>query len=63
MFLLKFNNFVLQLWKDGKKQGELIGSHKAYLVVDEVRQMIENECTVWAVVCQAFIWPLISTRW
>lgn len=35
-----------QLWKDSKKQAELIGSHKAYLVVNEVRQMIENEGTV-----------------
>jgi hypothetical protein len=34
---------MLQLWKDSKKQAEIIGSHKAYLVVNEVRQMIENE--------------------
>lgn len=33
----------LQLWKDGKKQAEVIGGHKAYLVINEVRQMIENE--------------------
>ncbi|MBA0866095.1 hypothetical protein Goshw_017829 [Gossypium schwendimanii] len=33
------------LWRDGKKQAEVIGGHKAYLVVNEVRQMIENECT------------------
>ncbi|XP_044508552.1 thioredoxin-like 3-2, chloroplastic isoform X2 [Mangifera indica] len=31
------------LWKDCKKQDELIGVHKAYLVVNEVRQMIENQ--------------------
>ncbi|KAG2729824.1 hypothetical protein I3760_01G267400 [Carya illinoinensis] len=37
---------TIQLWKDSKKQAELIGSHKAYLVVNEVRQMIENEGTV-----------------
>ncbi|KAK8643347.1 hypothetical protein V6N13_012650 [Hibiscus sabdariffa] len=36
---------TIQLWRDGKKQGEVIGGHKAYLVVNEVRQMIENECT------------------
>jgi hypothetical protein len=35
-----------QLWKDGKKQAEVIGGHKAYLVISEVRQMIENEGTV-----------------
>ncbi|MBA0776012.1 hypothetical protein Gotri_011075 [Gossypium trilobum] len=33
------------LWRDSKKQAEVIGGHKAYLVVNEVRQMIENECT------------------
>ncbi|XP_040950651.1 thioredoxin-like 3-2, chloroplastic isoform X3 [Gossypium hirsutum] len=32
------------LWRDSKKQAEVIGGHKAYLVVNEVRQMIENEC-------------------
>ncbi|XP_059458572.1 thioredoxin-like 3-2, chloroplastic [Corylus avellana] len=34
---------TIQLWKDSKKQAEVIGSHKAYLVINEVRQMIENE--------------------
>ncbi|KAI3853142.1 hypothetical protein MKX03_004387 [Papaver bracteatum] len=34
---------TIQLWKDGKKQSEVIGGHKAYLVVSEVREMIENE--------------------
>ncbi|KAK6137921.1 hypothetical protein DH2020_028334 [Rehmannia glutinosa] len=34
---------TIQLWRDGKKQGEVIGGHKAYLVVNEVREMIENE--------------------
>ncbi|XP_056169198.1 thioredoxin-like 3-2, chloroplastic isoform X2 [Syzygium oleosum] len=34
-----------QLWKDSEKQAEVIGGHKAYLVVNEVREMIENECT------------------
>ncbi|XP_021897881.1 thioredoxin-like 3-2, chloroplastic isoform X2 [Carica papaya] len=34
------------LWKDGKKQAEVIGGHKAHLVVNEVRQMIENESTM-----------------
>ncbi|KAH0457171.1 hypothetical protein IEQ34_015078 [Dendrobium chrysotoxum] len=31
------------LWKDSKKEAEIIGGHKAWLVVNEVRQMIENE--------------------
>ncbi|KAK4435984.1 Thioredoxin-like 3-2, chloroplastic [Sesamum alatum] len=31
------------LWRDGKKQAEVIGGHKAYLVVNDVRDMIENE--------------------
>lgn len=34
---------MLQLWKDGKKQAEVIGGHKAHLVINEVREMIENE--------------------
>ncbi|XP_038709966.1 thioredoxin-like 3-2, chloroplastic isoform X1 [Tripterygium wilfordii] len=37
---------TIQLWKDGKKQAELIGGHKAYLVVNEVREMIENDCAL-----------------
>lgn len=36
--------FFLQLWRDSKKQGEVIGGHKAYLVINEVQEMIENEC-------------------
>ncbi|KAI3470489.1 hypothetical protein Pfo_027152 [Paulownia fortunei] len=34
---------TIQLWRDGKKQAEVIGGHKAYLVINEVREMIENE--------------------
>ncbi|KAJ6428930.1 hypothetical protein OIU84_020552 [Salix udensis] len=37
---------TIQLWKDSKKQAEVIGGHKAYLVINEVREMIENEDTV-----------------
>ncbi|KAK4578730.1 hypothetical protein RGQ29_028712 [Quercus rubra] len=37
---------TIQLWKDGKIQAEVTGGHKAYLVINEVRQMIENEGTV-----------------
>lgn len=34
---------MLQLWKDGKKQAEVIGGHgKAYLVINEVRTMIAS---------------------
>ncbi|XP_027365705.1 thioredoxin-like 3-2, chloroplastic [Abrus precatorius] len=36
---------TIQLWKDSKKQTEVIGGHKAYLVINEVQEMIENECT------------------
>ncbi|KAK7344789.1 hypothetical protein VNO77_14871 [Canavalia gladiata] len=36
---------TIQLWKDCKKQAEVIGGHKAYLVINEVQEMIENECT------------------
>ncbi|CAK7325428.1 unnamed protein product [Dovyalis caffra] len=34
---------VIVLWKDSKKQAEVIGGHKAYLIINEVRKMIENE--------------------
>ncbi|KAG8390607.1 hypothetical protein BUALT_Bualt01G0101100 [Buddleja alternifolia] len=34
------------LWRDGKKQGEVIGGHKAYLVVNEIREMIDSENTM-----------------
>ncbi|KAL9388522.1 hypothetical protein Peur_017127 [Populus x canadensis] len=37
---------TIQLWKDSKKQAEVIGGHKAYLVINEVREMIENEGTL-----------------
>jgi len=40
------NMFPLQLWKDSKKQAEVIGGNKAYLVINEVQEMIENECTM-----------------
>lgn len=34
---------TIQLWKDGAKQAELIGGYnKAWLVVDDIREMIEN---------------------
>ncbi|XP_027161827.1 thioredoxin-like 3-2, chloroplastic isoform X1 [Coffea eugenioides] len=37
---------TIQLWKDGQKEGEVIGRHKAHLVVNEIREMIENEYTL-----------------
>ncbi|XP_042951861.1 thioredoxin-like 3-2, chloroplastic isoform X10 [Carya illinoinensis] len=54
---------TIQLWKDSKKQAELIGSHKAYLVVNEVRQMIENE--VEAAKNNPILgqWLLASLKW
>ncbi|KAK4279651.1 hypothetical protein QN277_011394 [Acacia crassicarpa] len=36
---------TIQLWMKGEKRDEVIGGHKAHLVINEVRQMIENECT------------------
>ncbi|KAG6640811.1 hypothetical protein I3843_09G029300 [Carya illinoinensis] len=33
---------TLQLWKDGEMKEEVIGGHKAWLVVDEVREMIQK---------------------
>ncbi|KAL5716976.1 Thioredoxin-like 3-2 [Ranunculus cassubicifolius] len=32
----------VSVWKDKKKHGEVIGAHKAYLVVNEIRKMIDN---------------------
>lgn len=32
---------TIQLWKNGKRQGEIIGGHQVWLVVDEVREMIK----------------------
>ncbi|CAH2074193.1 unnamed protein product [Thlaspi arvense] len=31
------------LWRDNQKQAEVIGGHKAHFVVDEVREMIDND--------------------
>ncbi|CAN6875077.1 unnamed protein product [Brassica oleracea] len=35
--------FPMQLWRDNQKQAEVIGGHKAHFVVNEVREMIEND--------------------
>ncbi|KAK3232494.1 hypothetical protein Dsin_004375 [Dipteronia sinensis] len=37
---------TIQLWKDSKKQDEVIGGHRAFMVINEIRQMIENVTTV-----------------
>ncbi|XP_039134524.1 thioredoxin-like 3-2, chloroplastic [Dioscorea cayenensis subsp. rotundata] len=34
---------TIQLWRDGKKQAEVIGGHQTWLVIDDVRRMIETE--------------------
>ncbi|XP_020276098.1 thioredoxin-like 3-2, chloroplastic isoform X2 [Asparagus officinalis] len=34
---------TIQLWRDSQKQNEVIGGHKAWLVVNDVRRMIDNE--------------------
>ncbi|XP_073109894.1 thioredoxin-like 3-1, chloroplastic [Elaeis guineensis] len=33
---------TIQLWKDGELKAEVIGGHKAWLVMDEVREMIQK---------------------
>ncbi|KAL5707853.1 hypothetical protein ACHQM5_018708 [Ranunculus cassubicifolius] len=33
---------TIQLWKDGELKEEVIGGHQAWLVVDEVREMIQK---------------------
>ncbi|GAB4843771.1 hypothetical protein Ancab_013736 [Ancistrocladus abbreviatus] len=33
---------TIQLWKDGEMKAEVIGGHKAWLVMDEVREMIHK---------------------
>ncbi|CAK9169951.1 unnamed protein product [Ilex paraguariensis] len=33
---------TIQLWKDGEMKAEVIGGHKAWLVMDEVREMIQK---------------------
>ncbi|CDP10160.1 unnamed protein product [Coffea canephora] len=33
---------TIQLWKDGEMKAEVIGGHKAWLVIEELRQMIQN---------------------
>jgi len=33
----------IQLWIDSQKQDEVIGGHKSWLVIDDVRRMIERE--------------------
>ncbi|KAI4348793.1 hypothetical protein L6164_009471 [Bauhinia variegata] len=33
---------TIQLWKDGEMKEQVIGGHKAWLVVEEVRQMINK---------------------
>uniref|UniRef100_A0A0C9S801 TSA: Wollemia nobilis Ref_Wollemi_Transcript_7075_640 transcribed RNA sequence n=1 Tax=Wollemia nobilis TaxID=56998 RepID=A0A0C9S801_9CONI len=33
---------TIQLWRNGKAEAEVIGGHKAWLVVDEVRDMIQK---------------------
>ncbi|CAA2954589.1 Thioredoxin-like 3-1, chloroplastic [Olea europaea subsp. europaea] len=33
---------TIQLWKDGEMKAEVIGGHKAWLVIEEVREMIKR---------------------
>lgn len=34
---------TIQLWRDSQKQAEVIGGHKAWLVIDDIRRMIEDD--------------------
>ncbi|XP_024536983.1 thioredoxin-like 3-2, chloroplastic [Selaginella moellendorffii] len=34
---------TIQLWRNGEKQGEVIGGHQAWLVLDEVRDMLKKK--------------------
>ncbi|KAH6767883.1 hypothetical protein C2S52_018866 [Perilla frutescens var. hirtella] len=33
---------TIQMWKDGEMKAEVIGGHKAWLVIEEVREMIKQ---------------------
>ncbi|XP_028946250.1 thioredoxin-like 3-1, chloroplastic isoform X2 [Malus domestica] len=33
---------TIQVWKDGEFKAEVIGGHKAWLVLEEVREMLQN---------------------
>ncbi|KAI3472135.1 hypothetical protein Pfo_029623 [Paulownia fortunei] len=33
---------TIQIWKDGEMKAEVIGGHKAWLVIEEVREMIQQ---------------------
>ncbi|XP_068307261.1 thioredoxin-like 3-1, chloroplastic [Pyrus communis] len=33
---------TIQVWKDGEYKAEVIGGHKAWLVLEEVREMLKN---------------------
>ncbi|KAI4310650.1 hypothetical protein MLD38_035613 [Melastoma candidum] len=33
---------TIQVWKDGEMKGEVIGGHKAWVVVEEVKEMIKK---------------------
>ena len=40
---MKYTTYLpIQVWKNGEKRGEVIGGQKAWLVVDEVRDMVQK---------------------
>jgi hypothetical protein len=43
--VLSFVLPLMQLWKNKEKVGEVIGGHKAWMVMDEIREMIKNDGT------------------
>lgn len=40
--LIMRHMLFVQLWKDGEMKAEVIGGHQAWLVIEEVRQMIQE---------------------
>lgn len=43
LYILRLVFYPVQLWNDSRKQAEVIGGHKSWLVIDDVRRMIEQE--------------------
>ncbi|KAK1367437.1 thioredoxin-like 3-1, chloroplastic [Heracleum sosnowskyi] len=47
---------TIQIWKDGEMKEEVIGGHKAWLVLEEVREMVKNSTEATA----GFLFRIIS---
>ena len=33
----------IQMWSDSRKQAEVIGGHESWMVIEDVRRMVEQE--------------------